>query len=163
MKRLFAFAAVLMAAHLGQGKLYYWIGSGDCGWDDAKNWSLTGSASGSDGTLPGPADTVQVASAANCAISLNGDRQVAKLELDWGTAAAPTTCELKGSCTLTLGGNGENTSLQVNAYRTLVLDGPAVSAPAGRGGRGRGQVSGSPHRGFDGLYPLKEPVVRARI
>lgn len=162
MKRLFAFAAVLMAAHLGQGKQYYWIGSGDCSWDDPKNWSLTASATGSDGTLPGPADTVEVVPVGNCAISLNGDRQVAKL-LAWGTAAAPTTCELKGSGTLTVGGNGENTSLQVNAYCTLVLDGPVVSAPAGRDGRGRGQVSGSSHRGFNGLYPLKEPAVRARI
>ncbi|MCQ2389874.1 MAG: hypothetical protein MJ240_00510 [Kiritimatiellae bacterium] len=126
MKRLFAFAAVLMAAHFGQAKIYYWISSGDCDWDDPKNWSLTGGAAGSDGTLPGPADSVQIAASANCAIMLNGDRQVAKFEMVWATASAPTACTLKGTGTLTVGGNGENTSLQVNSYRTLVLDGPDV-------------------------------------
>ena len=103
---------------------YYWTSPGEGNWSDLSKWHV-GSVAGTASALPSADDIVHV-TCDGAVINVEGDCYAAQFELGFATAAAPRTCRLVGTGTLTLGNSTINTSLQMNDYTTLVQDGPDI-------------------------------------
>lgn len=108
---------------------YFWTYNGEGDWSDGSKWHK-GSTAGATGEVPGEGDIAEVSlPATNCTINVDGNYTVAEFMTDWGQAAKPIVCTLKGTGKLTVtnpGASGSPTTLQVNTWSTLILDGPDV-------------------------------------
>lgn len=105
---------------------YYWISSEDGSWGDGGRWHK-GSAIGETGTVPGVNDRATIVT--SCAITVDGEHEIASISLQQSPSKPETVVTLKGTGRLvlkpTVGTTGE-TTMQINSGSTLVMDGPDI-------------------------------------